>query len=312
MMEQQEAAMKHSNLVVGLAALIVVLALIAVCAGFFWPSEGAPFTFTSLRGQEVQIYGRGLYRHDTLFMGALNRGNDVVTLLLAIPLLVYATLLYWRGSLRGGLLLLGTLVYFLYLYGSYALGIAFNPLFLGYIALFSASLFAFVLLFASIDRQLLAAHLAPDLPRRGIAVFMFVSGLATLVIWLQPLWNDLTLNQLPAQIGIYSTKITDVLDLGIITPATLIAGVLIWRRNPLGYLVACALLVLEVMLMPLIAAQTISQLLAGITFTAAEIIGPIVGFAMLGLFALWVIMILLRGTTETMSAPPAPLQVSHA
>lgn len=298
--------MKPSNPVIGLSLLIAVLALIAVGAGFFWPNGGAPFTFMNLRGEEVRIYGQGLYRYDILFTGAANRGNDVVTLVLAIPLLLYTTLRYRRGSLRGGLLLLGTLVYFLYLYGSYSLGIAFNPLFLIYIALFSASLFAFVLLFASIDRQLLADHLAPDLPRRGIALFMFVSGLATLVIWLQPLLDALLQNKSPALLGSYTTTITDVLDLGIITPATFIAGTLIWQHKPLGYLVAFSLLVLEVMLTPMIMAQTISQLMAGIAFTPAEIIGPMIGFATLGLFALWVLVILLRKTTEPTVSQAAP------
>lgn len=304
--------MKQSNLVVGLSVLIMGLALIAVAAGFLWPSEGASFTFTNVRGQEVQIHGRGLYRYDTLFMAATNRGNDIIVLLLAIPLLAYSTLLYGRGSLRGGLLLLGTLVCFFYLYFSYAFGIAFNPLFLVYTALYSASLFAFVLLFTSLDRQLLAAHLAPDLPYRAIAIFMFVSGLATVAIWLQLLWHDLALNQLSPLIGVYSTKITDALDFGLITPATLIAGSLILRRNSLGYLVAFALLVLEVMLTPLLVAQTSSQLLAGITFTPAEIIGPIIGFALLGLFALWVLVILLRKITDTAPSHALSLQATHA
>ncbi|HRW09864.1 MAG TPA: hypothetical protein P5121_32405 [Caldilineaceae bacterium] len=299
--------MKSEKMVVWLSWLIVILALIAVGAAFLWPNDGSPFTVTSLRGQVVQIYGHGLYHYDTRFTGAANRGNDVVTLVLGIPLLIYATLLYRRGSLRGALLLLGTLVYFLYLYSSYALGVAFNPLFLVYIALFSTSFFAFVLLFATIDRRLLADHLAPDLPRRAIAIFMVVSGLATLVIWLVPLLNDLALNQLPASSGTYSTKITDVLDLGIITPVTLIAGRLIWRRNPVGYLIAFSLLVLEIMLTPMIAAQTVSQLVAGITFTPAEILGPMAGFATLGLFALWVMVVLWRKTVETTDWP-LPLQ----
>lgn len=304
--------MKHSKLVVGLSFLIAVLALIAVGAGFFWPNVGAPFIFTNLRGQAVPIYGQGLYRYDTLFTGSANRGNDIVTLVLAIPLLVYATLLCGRDSLRGCLLLLGTVVYFLYLYGSYALGIAFNPLFLVYIAIFSASLFTVVLLFVSIDRQLLVDHLAPDLPRRGIATFMLVSGVATLVIWLQPLLTVLLQNQVPATLGAYTTNITDVLDLAIIMPSLLIAGVLILRHNPLGYLIACALLVLEVMLTPMIAAQTVSQLLAGITFTLAEIIGPTIGFAVLGLFALWVLVSLLRKIKDTPPSQSLSLQAAHA
>lgn len=290
--------MKHKNLVVGLSLLIGVLAFIATGAAFFWPTDGTPFPFTNLRGQVVQIYGHGLYRYDTLFTGAANRGNDAVTLLLAVPLLLYATLRYHQGSLRGGLLLLGTLVYYLYLYSSYSLGIAFNPLFLVYIALFSASLFTFILLFATIDRQLLTDHLAADLPRRGIAVFLLVSALATTVIWLQPLLTALLQHRAPFLLGSYTTSITDVLDLGIITPSLLMAGVWVWRRNPLGYLIAFALLVLEIMLTPMIVAQSISQLRAGVTFTPAEIIGPISGFAVLGLLACWVLVILLRSTAE--------------
>ncbi len=304
--------MKRSTIVIGLAALIGLLALVAIAAAFLWPAADAPFPFTSVRGQQVAMYGHGLYRYDTLFTGAGNRGSDVVTLLLGMPLLMYATTRYWRGSLRGGLLLLGTLVYFLYLYGSYALGTAFNPLFPVYIALFSASLFAFVLLFASLRAQFSMDQLAPDLPRRSIAIFMMVSGLATLVIWIQPLLNELAHNQLPATLGAYSTKVTDVLDLGIITPATFTAGLLIWRRKPIGYLIAFSLLVLEIMLTPLIAAQTVSQLRAGISFTPAEIFGPMVGFVTLGLFALWVMIILWRKTIETTNrpaatVPPAPV-----
>ena len=193
---------------------------------------------------------------------------------------------------------MGTLIYFLYLYGSYALGIAFNRVFLVYIALFSASLFAFVLVFTSIDRQMLAAHFLPDLPRRGIAIFMFASGLVTLIVWLQPLLGALMQNKPPALLGSYSTTLTDVLDLGIITPATFMAGGLILRRDPLGYRVALSLLVLEIMLAPLIAAQTVSQRVAGVSFTTGAIVGPIGGFVVLALVAVWMLVILLRHISD--------------
>jgi hypothetical protein len=304
--------MKLSNTVLWLSWLIAILALIATSAAFFWQEEGASFVFTSLRGQNVQIYGHGLYRYDTLFTGAANRGNDAVTLVLGIPLLILSALFYRRGSLRGGVLLLGTLVYFLYLYASYALGIAFSRLFPVYIALFSASLFAFVLLFTSLDRQVLAAHFAPGLPRRGVAIFMFASGLVTLVIWLQPLLMALIHNVPPPLLGSYTTNITDVLDLGIITPATLIAGGLILRRDPLGYLVAFALLVLEIMLAPMIAAQTVSQLWAGVSFTPGQVIGPIAGFMVLALVASWVLVILLRHLSNSTPAQAVSWQAVHA
>ena len=63
-----------------------------------------------------------------------------------------SSLRYRRGSLRGALLLTGTLGYFLYVYASMALGtVVYNELFLAYVVLFSASLFAFVLALTGID-----------------------------------------------------------------------------------------------------------------------------------------------------------------
>jgi hypothetical protein len=304
--------MKTSTVLVWLATLVAVLALVAAGAGLFWPGGGGPFTFTTLRGESVQIYGQGLYRHDTLFIGALYRGQDVVMLVVGIPLLVLSALLYRRGSLRGGLLLMGTLAYFLYVYASMALGAAYNPLFLLYIALFSASLFAFVLAFVSLDRQALAARLSGQLPHRPIALFMFICGLLTLAVWLGPLLGSLMQGQPPKFLGSYTTIVTDVLDLGIIVPATFLAGVLLLRRATLGYLVTFALLVIIVILLPGIIASTVSQLAAGVSFTTGEIAGPITGFLLLGLVAGWIVVIFLRPLGAAPTGQPSPWQTSHA
>jgi hypothetical protein len=145
---------------------VIGLTLIAAGTGLFWQDGGSPFTFTTLRGQTVAIYGQGVYRFDTRFMGAGNRGTDAVTLIVSIPLLIVATLRYRHGSLRWGLLLMGTLIYFFYVYASLALNAAYNDLFLIYVALFSATLFAVVLVYASINLVAIQAHFLPSLPRR--------------------------------------------------------------------------------------------------------------------------------------------------
>jgi len=98
--------MKLSKAGVWLSALIAVLALVAASIGLFWQDAGSPFSFTTLRGETVQIYGQGLYRYETLRDGSGFKGGDVFILVVGIPLLMLFTLLYRRGSLRGGLLLL--------------------------------------------------------------------------------------------------------------------------------------------------------------------------------------------------------------
>lgn len=86
-----------------------------------------------------------------------------------------------------------------------------------------------------------------------------------------------------------------------------LAGVLILRRNPLGYLIAFSLLVLETTLAPLIATQTVSQVLAGVSFTTGEIVGPMAGFVVLATVAIWVMVTILRNISD--SAPPRTARV---
>jgi hypothetical protein len=100
----------------------------------------------------------------------------------------------------------------------------------------------------------------------------------------------------------YTTLVTYVLDLAIVTPAVFLCSVLLLRRAPLGYLLAFPLLGIIVLLAPAIAAQTISQVAAGVSFTPGEVVGPMAGFASLGLIALWLLIALLRNIADT---PPA-------
>lgn len=286
--------MEPSTSIVWLSWFVAALGAGAAAAGLLWSGGEGPTTFETLRAQSVTLFGRGLYRYDTLFAGAGNRGADAVTLFLVTPLLGYASLRYRRGSLKGGLFLGGALTWFLYLYASYALGAtAYNPLFLLYVVLFSASLFTFAWLLTSFDGRGLA-DLPERLPRLGPGVFMIVSGLATLAIWLIAPLTALLTGGVPDGLDSYSTLFTTALDLAVVVPATVLSGVLILRGKVSGYLFAFPLLVLEALLAPMIAAQTVSQLRAGVSFTPAEIVGPISSFVVLATLALWVLASIYR------------------
>jgi hypothetical protein len=286
--------MNTSRAIIWLSILIILLALVAAGAGLFWKDEGTSFAFKTLRGETVTIYGQGLYRYDSVFTAAGFKGQDVVTLCIGLPLLVATTLLYQRQSLRGGLLLVGVLTYFLYAYASMAVGAAYNHLFLVYVALFSASLFAFVVALTSIDLRALPEATRSRLPYRGPAALMLASGLVTLFVWGAPLVSALLNNEPIDLLDSYTTMITYALDLAIITPSCFLAGVLLLRRNLLGYRLAFPLLGLIVMLVFVIPAMTVFQIGAGVTFTTAEIVGPIAGFLVLGLFAIWAMIAILR------------------
>jgi hypothetical protein len=200
-------------------------------------------------------------------------------------------------------LLAGVLTWFLYAYLSMAFGAAYNGLFLVYVALFSASFYAFVLLMTSMDLGRLPSAVVARLPRRGPAIFMFASGVVTLFVWLGPLVSGMLEGRPPDLLGHYTTMVTDAIDLAVITPSTIVAGALILRRKPAGYLMAFPLLGLIVMLLPAIALMTVFQLRAGVAFTPGEVVGPMAGFATLGLFAIWVGAAVLRRIPDSVPAP---------
>ena len=116
-----------------LVPLIIILTLVATLSGV-WPAQGTSYPLTNFRGEQVIINARGLYYWDTLSSVAQSQANDMVTLVLGLPLLAISFWLSLRGSLRGRLLLTGTLGFILYTYISMCFGTAYNQLFLAHIA----------------------------------------------------------------------------------------------------------------------------------------------------------------------------------
>jgi hypothetical protein len=299
--------MKKSTTLIGLSWLVVLFVLIAAGAGLFWQRGGASFEFTTLRGTTAEIYGQGLYYYDTVFSGAGFRGQDAVMLVLGLPLLIVSILRYGRGSLAGGLLLLGALGYVLYVYATMSLGAAYNHFFLIYVAIFGISFFAFVMAFTAFDQRILSTRFLTRLPHRFIGIYMLICGLLTAVVWLEPILTGLIQNQPPKLLDSYATLVTYALDLAIITPGCFLSGWLILRRSPQGYLIAFPLLILIVMLLPTIILNTVLQSAAGIVFTPAEVIGPISGFLVLGLLAIWIVALILRSLSDS-----AQYRAAHA
>lgn len=228
--------MKNASPLKWMIPLIFILSLTAALAGL-WPAAGEPYPVTNFRGEQVMINARGLYYWDTLSSAAQMQANDLVTLLVGLPLLAVSFWLSLRGSLRGKLLLTGTLGFFLYTYITMCFGTAYNDFFLVYVADFSLSLFAFVLSIQWIDREALPARFSSKLPRRLIAGLFFFTSAFLMMAWLGRIAPTLLQNQIPLLENTTSMFI-QVLDLGIIIPTCVLSAILLLRRSAWGYLLS--------------------------------------------------------------------------
>jgi hypothetical protein len=294
--------MKNQTALNWLVPVIAVLSLFAAGFGLFYPNDGSLFSFTAVRGETVQIWGQGWYRYDTP-IGALSfKAGDLITLFLAIPVLIISFVLYHQGSLRGGLLLTGVLSYFLYTYTSLGFGATYNNLFLVYVLIFSASLFGLILALTSFDVQALPAHFAETLPRRGIGIFLVVSGVILSLIWIVlSILPALLQSKAPPEAYFYTTFMTGIVDIGIVSPALIVAGVLILRRAPLGYLLAPTMLVFTCILGPNLTAGGIIQV-AEEVITIGQAMVFTAPFVILALIALGLTISLFRNFSEQTQA----------
>jgi hypothetical protein len=280
--------------VVTLTVLVFILALAAALAGVLWNTPGQPYPFTSLRGDVVQIEGRGLYHFDSVSAALQSKTQDVVTLVLGLPMLAISLWFYRRGGLRGKLLLAGTLANFFYVYILMAVISAFNPLFLVYVFLFSASFYGMILVLVSVDVPSLPLRFSPRLPRRTISVVMILVGAFLLLSWLGRIIPPTLQNTAPVGLDIYSTLPVQALDLGLLAPLAIWGGVAFWRNRPAGYLVAGLVLVKAFSFGTAVAAMGVTMLASGID----ESVALVAIFSIFALVNIVMTVIMLRCVQE--------------
>jgi hypothetical protein len=284
-----------------LIPLIFALALLAALAGV-WPATGTPYPLTTFRGEEVTINARGLYYWDTFSMTLQMQANDLVTLVLGLPLLAISFWLARRGSLRGRILLAGTLGFILYTYITMAFGAHFNALFLVYVALFGLSLFAYVLVLMSFDLATLPARFSDDLPRSWIAGLLFFAAAFLSFVWLGRIIPTIDLNSGAGGVsGIpvlenTTSMFIQAMDLGIIVPVCILSGILLLRRHAWGYLLASVGLTKFLTLGLAVSLMGLNMARGGVPISPFEL-GPFLGMAMAGIM---MTVILLKHVQENL------------
>lgn len=192
----------------------------------------------------IGLFVDGFYR-DNAWATAGFRGNDLVTLVIVVPLMIGALALTRRGSARATLVWLGTVAYALYNYAFYLFGATFNELFLVYAALVSLAVWTLVLALPTLDVEALARCFAPRTPVRWIAANMLLIALFLGGMWGAQSIVFVAIGTLPQVItdsGI-QTSIVFALDLALLMPAMAIGAVLLWRRRPWGYALGAILMI---------------------------------------------------------------------
>jgi hypothetical protein len=172
------------------------------------------------------------------------RGWSAATLLVAIPLVIISLRAACRGSLRGRLVWLGGLAYFVYTYLEFAVSPPFTALYLLYVVAFACAIPALVIGVVSIDVAELPVAFGDRVPRRTIAIFSILFASLLAIAWLKGIATLTFTGTFGWPVGEDAVgHVVHALDLGLQVPLGIAAGVMLLRRSSAGLLLAAIMLV---------------------------------------------------------------------
>ncbi len=294
-----------------LVAGICVMAAVVTTLGIFSSEGPGPFTHESIRGLNVAVYGRGLYRHMSAEVAPQGIAQDYVTLCIGIPLLLFSLVWARSGAIRGKVLLTGVLGYFLVTYLFYTAMAMYNEMFLAYVFLLSTSFFAFARCFSNLSPMRLNAHFKAQRSLNRASIILLMISLAIALLWLSivvvPLIDGTII---PQQVEHYTTLIVQGFDLALLLPLAVVSAITMLQKKPLAYLMLPVYFVFLTLMMTALTAKIVAMAYLGYSVVPAIFIIPAFNLLCLGCTA-----DIFRNVCETdpsmpeQSAPKGPLKL---
>lgn len=223
----------------------------------------------------VGIFSAPTYARETPSWAAQAVGQDWVDLVVAVPLLAITGFWAQRGSRRAFFLLAASLLYTVYEFVIYGFDVRFNALFLAYCATLGLTFFALAGLYARVLREDVSRWYEEKPPVRIAGTFLIAVGLLFTAAWLGDIVPALVHGTPPEAIREAQTPTNPVhvLDLSVILPLHVVAGVALLQRRKLGYALAPVLLGFEVLMALSIAGMSLVMRRRGVEASLVVAIG---------------------------------------
>ena len=244
------------------------------------------------------VFVNGLYRDSPSF-AAQAEGQDLISLVVVLPILIVTTLVANRGSPHARLIWLGSLIYLVYSYTIAAFVVKFNPLFLVYVAILGCSLYALIVGLVTLDKSGIKACATEKTPVKVASVYLAVLAVLFYFLWLSETIPALVAGKIPQSIQDNGTptNAVHVLDMAWILPAFGITAVNLWRKQALGYTLAGAMLSYTVLLISAILSMVVFMIQGGNPISVPQVVIFVTLFAISLGMLIWYL--------KSLKSPPA-------
>ena len=230
------------------------------------------------------------YERDAPSMAAQGAGQDLVDLVLVVPLLVFSLIFMLRNSRIASFIFGGTVFYILYSFCIYAFGVHFNKFFLLYCLILGSSLFSFILVILEMTKLDVQDWFGKKVPIRLTGVYLLLISALFYILWFKDVIPAIVKNTIPKNVSDYNLLVNPVhvLDLSIALPGLVLTAVLLMKKRKLGYILAPVLLVFVIILTVALAGMVMMTKARGITedmsIAIIFIVLAVVSFVFLYLF----------------------------
>lgn len=265
--------------------------IISSLMGLLYTNGGHERTVKNIYDQTITLYGDGIYAENSLIKVGATKGTDIVMVLVSILLIMTYTVLKERTFSK--ILRSGLLCCLFYASTCLIMGVSFNRLFILYLVIFSSTLYAFILNTMDILHTDSFDSSVYSIKTKGMSLFMIIGGCSVL-IWLMFIIPAIISGKPTDFIEIYTTEPTFAIDLGIILPACVACGIGLNKHKHSAFAFASILMTLLTCVGLCVIFQTIVQLSLGIELEPGQIIGLVISFIVLGIFATYFNIKLLR------------------
>lgn len=267
------------------AILLLVITMYGVCS--FGTSNS--YEIVNQYGENIKMFGTGIYAHDSYFKAPILIGSDFTMLVFILPLSI---MFFWKlqrkNNVENSINCLAILSLILYYAASICFGVTYNNLHLLYIALFGVSFYSVGYILAKLFSISIPNHFIFQYSiSKGMTIFLTISGICLFVAWLPDIVVSLINGKPLGLIEVYTTEITYVLDMGIISPMMFITLYLIKKKTFIGYVFYRMILKVCIGIGIMLPIQTAFQTLAGIQIPLPALITKVCTFVLLGVFAIF-------------------------
>ena len=203
-----------------------------------------PLALLVLASGLVGLLCDSTYAKETQSWTAQGIAQDIFDVVMLAPVILLAAIFARKGSPPALFILLGSLIYALYTFSIYCFALHFNALFLVYCAALGLSFYGGASVLSGLDLEELRGWFDPGKSVAIPSAFLIVVAVAFCFLWLSEDIPAILHNRVPETIveaGLMTNPV-HVLDLAFLLPGSLVCGLLLRKRHPLGYLFAPSLL----------------------------------------------------------------------